>query len=87
MHCWESRVLLAGDGDADQPIDRRELLLADKRKEVGVMNGVWVRGVDSGSAAGSDIKVDDIIIGIDGKYRTSPIAGSHCSIVRVIKLP
>ena len=32
------------------------------------MDGVWVREiVDGGSAAGSDIKVDDVIIGIDGK--------------------
>ena len=61
---------LAGDGVmmSDQPIDKSGATLADKRKEFGVVDGVWVREiVDGGSAAGSDIKVDDIIIGIDGK--------------------
>lgn len=61
---------LAGDGDmmSDQPIDKSGATLSDKRKEFGVVNGVWVREiVDGGSAAGSDIKVDDVIIGIDGK--------------------
>ena len=61
---------LAGDGDmmSDQPIDKSGATLADKRKEFGVVDGLWVREiVDGGSAAGSDIKVDDIIIGIDGK--------------------
>ena len=61
---------LAGDGDmmSDQPIDKSGATLAEKRKEYGVVDGVRVREiVDGGSAAGSDIKVDDIIIGIDGK--------------------
>ena len=63
-------ISLAGDGDmmSDQPIDKSGATLADKRKEFGVVDVVWVREiVDGGSAAGSDIKVDDIIIGIDGK--------------------
>ena len=61
---------LAGYGDmmSDQPIDKSGATLSDKRKEFGVVDGVWVREiVDGGSAAGSDIKVDDVIIGIDGK--------------------
>lgn len=61
---------LAGDGDmmSDQPIDKSGATLSDKRKEFGVVDGVWVREiVDGGSAAGSDIKIDDVIIGIDGK--------------------
>ncbi len=61
---------LAGDGDmmSDQPIDKSGATLSDKRKEFGVVDGVWVREiVDGGSAVGSDIKVDDVIIGIDGK--------------------
>ena len=61
---------LAGDGDmmSDQPIDKSGATLSDKRKEFGVVDGVWVREiVDGGSAAGSDIKVDDVIIGIDGE--------------------
>ena len=61
---------LAGDGDmmSDQPIYKSGATLSDKRKEFGVVDGVWVREiVDGGSAAGSDIKVDDVIIGIDGK--------------------
>ena len=61
---------LAGDGDmmSDQPIDKSGATLSDKRKEFGVVDGVFVREiVDGGSAAGSDIKVDDVIIGIDGK--------------------
>ena len=65
-----SGTSLAGDGDmmSDQPIDKSGATLSDKRKEFGVVDGVWVREiVDGGSAAGSDIKVDDVIIGIDGK--------------------
>ena len=61
---------LAGDGDmmSDQPIDKSGATLSDKRKEFGVVDGVWVREiVDGGSAAGSDIKVDDVMIGIVGK--------------------
>ena len=61
---------LAGDGDmmSDQPIDKSGATLSDKRKEFGVVDGVWVREIaDGGSAAGSDIKLDDVIIGIDGK--------------------
>ena len=61
---------LAGDGDmmSDQPIDKSGATLADKRKEFGVVDGVWVREiVDGGSAAGFDYQVNDLIIGIDGK--------------------
>lgn len=51
-----------------QPIDKSGTTLRDKAKEFGVVDGVWVREiVDGGSAAGADIKVDDVIIGIDGK--------------------
>ena len=46
----------------------RKGALNDKAKEFGVVDGVWVREiVDGGSAAGADIKVDDVIIGIDEK--------------------
>lgn len=81
---------LAGDGDmmSDQPIDKSGATLSDKRKEFGVVDGVWVREiVDGGSAAGSDIKVDDVIIGIDGrKCRTLPTCRKPLhSIVRAIK--
>ena len=42
--------------------------LADKAKELGVVEGVWVSEiVENGSAAGADIKVDDVIIGVDNK--------------------
>ena len=61
---------LAGDGDmmSDQPIDKSGATLADKRKEFGVVDGVWVREiVDGGFAAGFDYQVNDLIIGIDGK--------------------
>ena len=51
-----------------QPIDKSGTTLRDKAKEFGVEDGVWVREiVDGGSAAGADIKVDDVIIGIDEK--------------------
>ena len=36
--------------------------LADKAKELGVVEGVWVSEiVENGSASGADIKVDDVI--------------------------
>ena len=42
--------------------------LQKKAKELGVVDGVLVAEiVDGGSAAGSDLKVDDVIVGIDGK--------------------
>ena len=51
-----------------QPIDKSGTTLADKAKELGVVEGVWVTEiVDGGSAAGADIKVDDVIIGLDNK--------------------
>ncbi len=54
--------------DDKQPIDKSGKTLGDKAKELGVVEGVWVREiVDGGSAAGADIKVDDVIIGLDNK--------------------
>ena len=51
-----------------QPIDKSGTTLRDKAKEFGVVDGVWVREItEGGSASGADIKVDDVIIGIDGK--------------------
>lgn len=42
--------------------------LQKKAKELGVVDGVLVAEiVDGGSAAGSDLKVNDVIVGIDGK--------------------
>lgn len=42
--------------------------LQKKAKELGVVDGVLVAEiVEGGSAAGSDMKVDDVIVGIDGK--------------------
>ncbi|NCC09814.1 MAG: Do family serine endopeptidase [Bacteroidia bacterium] len=42
--------------------------LKKKAKELGVVEGVLVAEVvDGGSAAGADIKVDDVIIGLDNK--------------------
>lgn len=42
--------------------------LQKKAKELGVVDGVLVAEiVEGGSAAGSDLKVDDVIVGIDGK--------------------
>ena len=50
------------------PIDKSGTTLRDKAKEFGVVDGVWVREiVDNGSAAGADIKVDDVIVGLDNK--------------------
>ena len=50
------------------PIDKSGTTLRDKAKEFGVVDGVWVREiVDNGSAAGADIKVDDVIVGVDNK--------------------
>ena len=54
--------------DDRQPIDKSGKTLADKAKELGVVEGVWVSEiVENGSAAGADIKVDDVIIGLDNK--------------------
>ncbi|MDR0987833.1 MAG: trypsin-like peptidase domain-containing protein [Prevotellaceae bacterium] len=40
----------------------------EARDNYGVVDGLWVREiVEGGSAASSDIKVNDVIIGIDGK--------------------
>lgn len=51
-----------------QPIDKAGTTLRDKAKEFGVVDGVWVREiVDGGSAAAADIKVDDVIVGVDNK--------------------
>ena len=51
-----------------QKIDNSGTTLRDKAKEFGVTGGVWVREVvDGGSAAGADIKEDDVIVGIDNK--------------------
>lgn len=42
--------------------------LQKKAKELGVVDGVWVSEItEGGSASSADIKVDDVIIGIDGK--------------------
>jgi len=50
------------------PIDKSGTTLRDKAKEFGVVDGVWVREiVDNGSAASADIKVDDVIVGLDNK--------------------
>ena len=49
-------------------VDEEGATMADKAKELGVVDGVLVTGVeDEGSAAGADIKVDDVIVGLDGK--------------------
>ena len=54
--------------DDRQPIDKSGTTLADKAKELGVVEGVWVSEiVENGSASGADIKVDDVIIGLDNK--------------------
>ena len=54
--------------DDRQPIDKSGKTLADKAKELGVVEGVWVSEiVENGSASGADIKVDDVIIGLDNK--------------------
>ncbi|MDD3040696.1 trypsin-like peptidase domain-containing protein [Bacteroides sp.] len=54
--------------DDKQPIDKSGKTLGEKAKELGVVEGVWVREiVDGGSASGADIKVDDVIIGLDNK--------------------
>lgn len=42
--------------------------LKSKAEELGVIDGVWISEVtEGGSAAGADIKVDDVIIGLDNK--------------------
>ena len=53
---------------ADKDGKKWSEIKSDARKRFGVVDGLWVREiVDGGSAAGSDIKVDDVIIGIDNK--------------------
>jgi Do/DeqQ family serine protease len=42
--------------------------LQKKAKDLGVVEGVLIAEIiDGGSAAGADVKVDDVIVGIDGK--------------------
>jgi S1-C subfamily serine protease len=54
--------------DDQQVIDKSGTKISDKAKELGVVDGVWVNEViEGGSAAAADIKVDDVIVGIDGK--------------------
>ena len=49
-------------------LDDNKTTLADKAKELGVVEGVLVAEVtEGGSAASADIKVDDVILGIDNK--------------------
>ena len=70
------------------PIDKSGTTLRDKAKEFGVVDGVWVREiVDNGSAAGADIKVDDVIVGVDNKkYITLPTCRKHwLNTVRAIR--
>ncbi len=51
-----------------QAIDQSGTTLRDKAKEFGVSGGVWVREiVDGGSAAGGDIFIDDVIVGLNDK--------------------
>ena len=55
-----------------QVADKAGKKLSDIKKEArekyGVIDGLWVREIVEGSSAsGSDIKVDDVIIGMDGK--------------------
>ena len=74
--------------DDRQPIDKSGKTLADKAKELGVVEGVWVSEiVENGSAAGADIKVDDVIIGVDNKkYPIWLTCRKHLlNIVRVIR--
>ena len=64
-------VLTEEPGDT-QVADKTGKKLSDIKKEArekyGVIDGLWVREiVDGSSASGSDIKVDDVIIGMDGK--------------------
>ena len=57
-----------GDLMADDVIDRKGTKLKEKLEELGVVDGVWVREiVEGGSAAGADIQVDDVIVGIDSR--------------------
>ena len=54
--------------DDQRPIDRSGKTLADKAKELDVVEGVWVSEiVEGGSAAGADIQVDDVIVGLDNR--------------------
>ena len=59
-------------GDTQQPVDNSGKKLSELKKEgrdkSGVVDGLWVREIVEGSsAAAADIKVDDVLIGIDGK--------------------
>ncbi len=55
-----------------EPLDEKGTTLADKAKELGVTEGVLVAEIiEGGSAAAADIKVDDVIVGLDNKKITS----------------
>lgn len=61
-----------GDTQTYMNNDGVKVKVSDAKKEArdkyGVVDGLWIRKiVDGSSAAGSDLKVDDVIIGMDGK--------------------
>ncbi len=53
--------------DDRQPIDKSGKTLADKAKELGVEEGVWVSEVVEGGSAAGILKENDVIIGLNGK--------------------
>lgn len=59
----------AGDTQiADKDGKKMSDIKSDARKRFGVIDGLWVREIVEGSsAAAADIKVDDVIIGIDNR--------------------
>lgn len=60
---------LGGDGNmSDAPIDKEGHTLADKRRELGVRDGVWVSEVvEGGSAEAAGIREGDVIVGLNGR--------------------
>lgn len=54
--------------DDQQPIDKSGTTLSSKAKELGVVDGIWVRElIEGGSATAAGIKANDVITGINGK--------------------
>lgn len=77
-----SGLSLGSDAMSGQEFDKTGATLQEKAKELGVVDGVWVREiVDGGSASSADIKVNDVIVGVDGK-QVKTFADLQESLVR-----
>lgn len=62
VSCTDLNTSLQMDDD-----DSRVKEIKDKAKELGIKEGIWIREIVEGGSAAGILKVDDVIISIDGK--------------------